>query len=106
MEPIKTESSASETGDALNEGAGNGALPKPVTLIVSGLPAALWLIINLANLAPIEVGVNLTVKPWPVPAATAAFVGETLNTPASVPETAMAVMAKLAVPVLAAVTTF
>lgn len=41
VKPRSTESIANETGDTLNKGAGGGALPTPLTLIVSGLPAAL-----------------------------------------------------------------
>lgn len=103
---MSAESSDSETGDTLNKGVGGGALPTPITLTVSGLPVALWVMIRLTDFTPTEVGINLTVTNWFVPAATAALVGETLNRLAFVPTTVIDVTAKLAVPVLASITVF
>jgi hypothetical protein len=59
--PTNVESNTSVAGEALNCGAGGGALPTPETLMVSGLPTALCVTISMADFTPVETGENLTI---------------------------------------------
>jgi hypothetical protein len=80
--------------------------PTPLNATDEGLPAALWATDKAADLAPTDEGVNVTVTVCEAPALTVNDVGLTVNIDASVPETVMPVMERLALPVLLTVNVF
>ena len=71
-----------------------------------GLPEALCAMDREADLAPAEVGANVTVKVWLPETAMVAVVGLTVNCVASVPDTVMPVIDRLALPGLVIVKVF
>ncbi|OGG43599.1 MAG: hypothetical protein A3F84_24065 [Candidatus Handelsmanbacteria bacterium RIFCSPLOWO2_12_FULL_64_10] len=89
-----------EVTEMLITGVG-AVVPLPVKATEEGLPAALWAIDSEADLAPAEVGANVTVTVCAgPPALTVKVVGLTVNCEASVPETVMPVTLRTELPVL------
>lgn len=103
--PFVTEPKASEVGETTATGAGATAVPLKV--ILEGAPAALWVMVTAADLAPIVMGEKTTLMVQESPGKTVPQVFVVIpNSPALAPISVKPDTRRLAFPVLVTVTTF